>query len=354
LRDTIIVMGVATAGHDRDAARHDRATDDSVSLSSSVLHDALTRLRLEGAVFLRAEYREPWAYESLTAAETARILRPDTERVILFHVVASGACWVSIGEGERHWATAGDVIVLPYGDQHRMGGVDDAEYVSISSILQMPPWTQMPVIRHGANDGALTDVVCGYLHSQDPLFDPRLRVFPPVFVVRPPEGPAAQWVRANIAYAVDHSQPATSAPSPLMSRLPELLLVEVLRLHLQSAPAAEAGWLAALNDDVLRPALSLLHAQPDRHWTVSELARETAVSRSVLDARFREVIGRSPIRYLTEWRMHLAEDLLATTDLTVGAIARRVGYDAEEAFSRAFKRSHGRAPTAWRSAHVLR
>ena len=175
-----------------------------------------------------------------------------------------------------------------------------------------------------------------------------------MFVVRPPAGPAADWVRANVAYALEHTEVAPSKPGVVMSRLPELLLVEVLRLHLASAPAADRGWLAALNDPVLRPALSLLHSAPERRWTVPALAREAAVSRSVLDARFRDVLGRSPIRYLTEWRMHLAEDLLATTDLGVGVVARRVGYDAEEAFSRAFKRAHGEPPSSWRAAHMLR
>ena len=318
----------------------------------AVLQSALERLRLEGAVFLRAEYREPWAYESLTARETAKILRPDSDRVILFHVVANGACWVAVDDGDKHWARRGDVIVIPYGDQHRMGGMHDAGVVSISTFMRMPPWRRMPVLHHGA-DGEQTDVVCGYLHSQDPLFDPGLRVFPPVFVVRP-DGPAADWVRANVSYALEQTEPAPSNPGIVMSRLPELLLIEVLRLHLASAPAADRGWLAALNDPVLRPAMSLLHGAPERRWTVSALAREAAVSRSVLDARFREVLGRSPIRYLTEWRMHLAKDLLATTDLGVGVIARKVGYDAEEAFSRAFKRAHGEPPSVWRAAHMLR
>ena len=346
-------MSTTPVGHDRDTGVPNPATERRSGFPADVLDGALERLRLEGAVFLRAEYREPWAYESLTAGETAKILRPDSDRVILFHVVASGSCWVSIGNGDKHWARAGDVIVLPYGDQHRMGGVDDADYVSISRFLQMPPWRQLPVIRHGA-DGDLTDVVCGYLHSPDPLFDPALRVFPSVFVVRPPEGPGRDWVQANVAYALARTEAGTDEPGVVMSRLPEMLLVEVLRLHLASAPAAEDGWLAALNDAVLRPALALLHAAPERRWTVASLARGAAVSRSVLDARFREVLGRSPIRYLTEWRMHLAEDLLATTDLGVGTIARRVGYDAEEAFSRAFKRTHGSAPSVWRSAHPLR
>ena len=135
----------------------------------------------------------------------------------------------------------------------------------------------------------------------------------------------------------------------MSTRLPELLLIEVLRLHLATAPAIERGWIAALQDPVLAPALAQLHAAPDRKWTVAGLAAGAAVSRSVLDERFRQILGRSPIRYLTEWRMHIAEELLAATDHSVVAIARRVGYESEEAFSRAFKRSHGDAPTAWRA-----
>ena len=106
----------------------------------------------------------------------------------------------------------------------------------------------------------------------------------------------------------------------------------MLRLHLSSAPAANHGWLAALHDPIAAPVLAKLHAQPERHWTVAELAREVAVSRSLLNERFRQLLGRPPIRYLSEWRIHRAEELLATTDHTVATIARRVGYDSEEAF----------------------
>jgi AraC-like DNA-binding protein len=144
---------------------------------------------------------------------------------------------------------------------------------------------------------------------------------------------------------------AAVVPAGLAStRLPELLLVEVLRLHLATAPAIERGWIAALRDPVLAPALARLHAAPAHRWTVAELAARATVSRSLLDERFRKVLGRSPIRYLAEWRMHIAEQLLASTDQPVAAVARRVGYDAEEAFSRAFRRSRGTSPGAWRRA----
>ena len=204
------------------------------------------------------------------------------------------------------------------------------------------------MIEHGGG-GDRVDLVCGYLYSEDPLFDPAMPVFPPAFVVRLPDGATAGWVQASITYSLEETAPSNASPNPISTRLPELVLIEVLSLHLATAPAADHGWLAALRDPVLAPALSLLHSEPERKWTVADLAACAAVSRSMLDDRFRQILGRSPIRYLTEWRMHLAEDLLATTELGVAVIARRVGYDSEVAFSRAFKRTHGLPPSSWRA-----
>lgn len=309
------------------------------------LHDALERLRLKGAIYLRAEYTEAWTLGGQGGPAIANLLHPGADRLIFFHVVASGRCWVSLADAEIHWASAGDVIVFPYGDQFTMGGAEPAEPVPITSVLEPPPWERMPIIRHGQG-GSRTDVVCGFLHSDDVLFDPAVRALPPVFVVRPPEGPAARWVEANISFALEQSG-ERGLPS---TRLPELLLVEILRLHLSTAPATDRGWLAALRDPVLAPALARLHAEPARRWSITELAAAAAVSRSALDSRFRQLLGISPIRYLADWRMHIAQELLATTESTIVAIARRVGYDSEEAFSRAFKRLHGCAPSVWRSS----
>jgi AraC-like DNA-binding protein len=319
-----------------------------VEAATTPLERALNSLQLDGAIFFRSEFTEAWAFASPAAGgEMAEALRPGAERLIMFHIVAKGSCWVAGPDGERHWANEGDVIVLPYGDPYEMGGSQDARSVPIFSLLSPPPWSSLPVLRHG-DGGERTDVVCGYLHSADPLFDPRMRVFPPVFVVKLPEGPAARWLRASIDYALAIST-GSAPPDGASTRLPELLLIEMLRLHLASAPSAEHGWISALRDPVLAPALACLHASPELDWTVSELAHRAAVSRSLLDQRFREVLGLSPIRYLAEWRMHLAVELLASSDLTVGQIARRVGYDSQEAFSRAFKRRMGAAPTAWRA-----
>jgi len=338
--DTISLVTGAPEVNDRLAVTHD---------PDATLDGILGRVRLDGAVFFRGEYTENWAYESLTTAQYAAMLRPGSERLTIFHVVASGRCWVARNDGVRLWANAGDVIVMPYGDQHRMGGQGDAELVSIAKLVEPPPWKEMPVARLGQG-GARTDVVCGYLYSDDPLFDSRLRALPPLFVVTPPDGAARQWVQASIDFALQQTQPAPSGglqgPPP---RLSELLVREVLRIHLTSAPSYESAWLTALRDPILAPALASIHGSPEQKWSVELLAREANVSVSLLDERFRSVLHLPPIRYLTGWRMHVARDLLRSTDLSVAAVGRRVGYNSEEAFSRAFKRANGMSPSSART-----
>lgn len=330
-------MGSGLVGHDQNTAAAD---------PSAALHHALAQVQLSGAIFLHSEYTEGWAYESLPADDLAALLAPEAARIVLFHVIVSGSCWLEAG-GHKVWANAGDVVVLPYNDQHRMGGHEQAEIVPVSQLLAPPPWNGLPHIVHGLG-GARSEIVCGYLACDNRLFDPRLRVFPPVFVVTPPEGPARAWVRASSDLVLDQTSQTAAGGLAAPTEVPQLLLREVLKLHLSSAPALATGWLAALSDPVLAPALTAVHSDPAHHWTLGELAREAAVSSSVLDERCRRVLGMAPIRYLTGWRMHVAEELLRTTTLGISSIAHRVGYESEEAFSRAFKRGHGEAPSIWR------
>jgi transcriptional regulator GlxA family with amidase domain len=124
----------------------------------------------------------------------------------------------------------------------------------------------------------------------------------------------------------------------------------VLRIYLkESGDRVLTGWLAALRDPIVGPALSLLHTRPAHDWTVAELARAVATSKTVLIDRFNLLLGRPPIHYLTEWRLNLASGLLRTTESGVAEIAGLVGYTSEEAFSRAFKRAHGKSPAHWRA-----
>ncbi len=159
----------------------------------------------------------------------------------------------------------------------------------------------------------------------------------------------AGWIDACVDYALHRSGQQTQIDATLMARLPELLLAEILRLYCEQHPRTE-GWLAAITDPVVGRALCMIHEQPAASWTVEELARRVATSRSVLDERFRRLLGQPPIRYLAEWRMQLATGLLRDTRMKVAAVAERVGYASEEAFSPAFQRHVSCAPALWRAS----
>lgn len=315
----------------------------------AVVPQVLELVRLTGAIFFRSDFRSPWAYRSPPSVEIDAAL-PGSGSLVMFHIVAAGSCWVSLEDGARHDLSRGDVVVLPYGDVHMFGSRDPAEPVLVTSLLPPQPWTDVPHIDYGG-DGEATQVVCGFLRGDAVLFDPVLRALPPLFVVHPEPGPTADWVQASVDYAMAASRPAAGDGTRSRPRLPELLFTEVLRIYLTGTADPElTGWLAALRDPVVGRAVALMHADPARDWTVADLATAAMTSRTVLVDRFRDLLGRPPIRYLTEWRLNLASGLLRTTDLGVAEVATKVGYESEAAFSRAFKRALGSAPAHWRNA----
>ncbi|KAA3449570.1 AraC family transcriptional regulator [Mesorhizobium sp. SARCC-RB16n] len=312
-----------------------------------LLLDVLSQVRLSGSIFLMGEYRAPWALDSPEAADMAKLLAVGSKRLILFHIVQEGHFQIS-ARGVHVEAGAGDLIVLPHGDRHLMGNPALVGAVHAADLVPPPPWQSLPVVRIDGG-GEAARVVCGYLTCDQLLFNVFMQRLPAVFAVRPRPGALTEWMQACFTYALDESANARQGSRLLMARLPELLFVEALRLYSEQK-ASDSGWLAAVSDPVLGRALGLLHSEPSRKWSNEELARRAATSRSVLDERFRNLLGQSPMRYLTEWRMQLAADLLRDTSLKLLSVAERCGYGSEEAFSRAFHRCLGASPAQWREA----
>jgi len=132
--------------------------------------------------------------------------------------------------------------------------------------------------------------------------------------------------------------------------LAQLMFVQVLRICLAEADGLPAGWLRALADERVAPALRLMHGEPDRAWHLEELAHAAAMSRTAFALRFRQVVGVPPLTYLLNWRMSLAARALRQDGTPVAALARSVGYASESSFSNAFKRSVGVSPRRYRDA----
>ena len=134
----------------------------------------LDLVRLTGAIFFRDDFHAPWAYWSPRTLEIEGAIPPGAGSLVMFHIVDRGSCWVALDDGVRHPLSAGDVVVLPYGDAHSFGSDEPAEAVPITSILPSTPWVEFPHLRYGG-DGEDTHMVCGYLRGDAVLFDPVLR-----------------------------------------------------------------------------------------------------------------------------------------------------------------------------------
>ena len=170
-----------------------------------------------------------------------------------------------------------------------------------------------------------------------------LDALPPVVCVRAdrPEAAAVRWAIERIG---DELRDHRLGAGLVAEHLAIIMLIQILRLP-QITPH---GWLAALGDPVVGVALRAVHADPARPWTVAELARAATVSRSTMAARFRSLVGQSPLEYLTGWRVELAAHRLREDSDTVAVIARDIGYGSESALSVAFKRIMGVSPAAYR------
>ena len=312
-----------------------------------LLSDVLSSMHLVGMVLFLAEFREPWSVITPDCHQLARGLPFRTERMIPFHIIAAGGCWLELQEREPVWLDNGDAVVLPYGDQHRLGGKEVAASVQVGQLLPQPPWSAPPLIEHGGS-GATTRIICGFLQCDELLFHPILRHLPALLHVSPDATPADHWLGTTIRHtAAEASKPMPGSRS-MLPRLTELMFVEILRKHMQGLSADEVGWFAAYNDPVVGAALKFLHAAPLQRWSVDSLARRVGVSRTVLGARFKHFLDQPPMQYLANWRMQLAAQNLKRSDLPMKTIGDQAGYESEAAFSRAFKRHFGLPPGDWR------
>lgn len=331
-----------------------------------VLSDTLRVLRLSGAVFFTARLSSPWGVFSPPAGALAQFLNLTSECVTPFHIVVEGHCEIELENHQPIGLEAGDVIILPHGTAHVMGNEQQADPVPLSALL--PPLTNgdIPVVEI-EGPGQVTRFICGFLQC-DQQFNPLLRALPDALVVSNRDQAAravtsngasqsrertavirsGEWLGATLRQTVEEADYGDSGSIVMLGRLAEILFVEALRRYMRELPSTHPGWLSGVKDPVVGQALELLHASPERDWTVDDLARAAAVSRSTLSDRFTLLIGEPPMRYLTRWRMQLAQHLLRQSDISIASVATRVGYASEVAFGHAFKRYVGQPPVLWR------
>src|SRR5262249_15378970 len=181
--------------------------------------------------------------------------------------------------------------------------------------------------------------------------NPVLSTLPAMLKLNVEQGGAAEWIRSTFQYAAQEVSTGRPGSETVLAKLSELLFVETVRRYAEDLPDGQTGWLAGLRDPYVARALALLHRDLTRRWTVDDLGREVGLSRSALADRFIRLIGLPPMHYLASWRMQVASQKLRNSSASLAQVADAVGYDAEAAFSRAFKKAFGVAPATWRRSN---
>ncbi|UWU17322.1 AraC family transcriptional regulator (plasmid) [Rhizobium sullae] len=322
-------------------------------LGTDPLSDVLGTVKLTGALFFLVEASFPWGLEVPHAAAFSSIILPRAQHIVSYHIILKGSGWAGIPHATSTWFEAGDILVLPHGDPYSMlSEPDRAPEFDVQATMDffrdMAAGKLPFVSREGGGGDPRCEFVCGFLGCDMRPFNPLLSTLPRLLRIKRShdrrEGLLSPLIDLTLAEA---RRPRVGGGS-IRLRLSELVFVELMRQYLESLPAHETGWLSGLRDPAIGKVLIMLHEQPAYPWTLNELASRAGMSRAAFAGRFTHLVGHAPMQYLTLWRMQIAARFLGDSSMKVAAVGREIGYESEAAFSRAFKKTVGVSPAAWR------
>ncbi|MBX3587856.1 MAG: AraC family transcriptional regulator [Ramlibacter sp.] len=295
------------------------------------LDDVFATMQVRSALYARLEARAPWGV-SLAGGEAAR-----------FGMVVRGSCLLEVPGHPPVSLAAGDCYVLVHGTPHVLRDHPQTPTVSCASVVR----DRIGGVVELGGSGAAATLLCGWFHFDPEAARPLQDLLPVLLHVRMDEVRAQALQGTLQLLAMETGEPGLGS-GLVVSRLADILFVQAVRAHVAAA-GSDTGWLGALTDPRIGPALRAMHKDLAHGWTVDSLAEAARLSRSAFALRFRQRVGQAPLDYLTRWRMRKAGLLLREGARGLGEVAGAVGYESEAAFSKAFKRATGVAPGAWRS-----
>lgn len=308
-----------------------------------LLSTVLQSVRLTGS--LQFCFMPTGAWQTDAKPSLAKLSVSNTG-VMPFHIMAEGTCWLKI-EGADVALHAGDIVVFPFGTGHQLGAGEGGRVIIPTGDLPQKPWARIPVLQYG--EGAdLVRLLCGYIHCEVLDFAPLQRILPKLIHIRTTGQAALAWLSTMVQQIIREVDEPRHGGLSMIERLTEVTLIEVLRHQMSDAENNVVRTLPVMSDAALSRCLNAIHREPHREWTLHQLAAGSAVSRSGLVERFQAALDTSPMRYLRDWRLHLASVRLKTTSDSITSIAIESNYGSEAAFTRAFTRAYGVSPGAWR------
>jgi AraC-like DNA-binding protein len=312
------------------------------------LSDALRSLRISGSMFIDADLKAPWAVVTPSSRDIASALGNEQDRVIPYHLVTEGECLVSV-EGAATQLAAGDMALFPHGHVHVLASQQGVAPLPLRKEFVEAVLARRSVlpIRHGG-DGKAVKLLCGFFTLELWGADHLTAGLPALITARIGTRGGQELLAAVARGSIDAKVAGGPGSDALVCKLSEILFVDALRQFVSQGSVPARGWLAALRDPAIGHALALLHSHPQRDWDVQALAASCAFSRSKFLASFTRLVGSGPMKYLAQWRMILAARDLGDGGVGVKQVAERYRYGSEAAFTKAFRKTFGTPPAAFR------
>jgi len=268
---------------------------------------------------------------------------------MMFHVVTKGHCWLEIKDEEPRLLEQGSLTLIPHGLGHIIRSDTKDKPVALFDIPIEKVSDRYEIMRYGGG-GEPTHLTCSVVRFDHAAGQKLISLLPRILHIDSLKADEDIWLQSTLRFIAREAKELRPGGETVITRLADILIIQAIRSWIDSAPEAEKGWLAALRDEKIGKALTMIHREPEKDWSIASLAKEVGMSRSGFSARFTHLVGESAKRYLTHWRMQLAHIQLQETSDSLSVLADRLGYQSEAAFCRAFKREFDVPPGSIRNA----
>ena len=295
------------------------------------LGETLHRLSLRKCKYRQSELYSPWGLDV-----------PHIAGWMVFHIITAGECWFE-RQGRLTKMQAGSMVLLPASEQHYLLSEPgaSAELFEKAPFNELSPRYQRLIMR---GTGKRTRVTSGMVVLEHIAVERLLAQMPAAVFSDTIEVSDGGWLYSTLRLLDREARSTVPAGESILAHLTNIFVLKAIRHWLATAEEAQKGWLGALRDHYVGSAMVLIHSAPERAWNNELLSEQVGLSRNALASRFQALTGVSVKQYLLDWRMQLALKLLTRKEEARAALAFRLGYRSEAAFSRAFKRYFGVPP----------
>jgi AraC-like DNA-binding protein len=292
------------------------------------LDNWLKAIHADGIVLACTRVAGPWGF---------KVTHRDA---VMFHFVAEGRAFVRRPGAAPFELRAGELVLFPGGSAHEVAHAKRGKSIPLQKFL---------ALRDGVVDPAAqaTVLICGEFELDQHLALPAIRALPSLVHLRATDATRRSAVSDTLHLLRAEVETTNFGNQIVVRNLLSALFVYFMRDWAETA-SMRGDWFSTVRAPHTARVLARMHEAPEKPWTLEDLAKEAGLSRATFARQFSAMVGEPPHKYLTRWRMGIASRLLANTDLRVSEIGARVGYQSEFAFSRAFKRARGIAPTNYR------